>query len=240
MLEELMDFSEQDMSEIKNPNNSATSGYQSFQKKPYNGGGGNQGNYNNNQDGFKGGFQRKEEVIEDPYLPVSIYIDRDFPQEIKQRLFAIASKLISKGITVRYNADDMDVHKSISELSTKFTEAYTPWKNFNEIDSKNYWNTKTSNHIAEANFQAWDKIPDVVKAMMSRNVRLLFGNKNNSITMCLITWSPDGASKAAEVTKETGRSSFIIKLGATYHFPVVNIAKDNAESIVDKVFNLTN
>lgn len=258
MLEDLMDLSNEDLSEIKNPNTNSSVGYQGYQKQSYDNNQGNQNNQGNNGGGyqksnngggyqnngnsgggFKGGFQRKEEVIEEPYIPVTIYIDREFPPEIKHKLINVASKLIARGVTVRYNGDDMDIHKPISELSNKLTEAYTPWKNFNDIESKHYWNTKTSDHLAQVNFSAWEKIPNVVKAMLSRNIRMIFGGKNNSITMCLITWSPDGATKAPEVGKDTGRASFIIKTAASYHFPVINLAKDNAESIIDKVFNLT-
>lgn len=201
-----------------------------------NSGGGNR-NYGG---GGGGGFKRKEEVIEDPYVPVSVYIDRDFPPEIKQRLVAIASKLIAKGITVRYNGDDKDAHEALSNMSKKLVEVYVPWRNFNEVDTKHYWNTKTSMHLAQTNFFAWDKIPDAVKSMLARNVRMIFGDKNNSICSALITWSPDGATKAPEVTKDTGRSSFIIKLAATYHFPVINLGKEGSETLVGKVFDLDN
>jgi len=183
-------------------------------------------------------FQRKPDVLDEPYIPVCLYIDRDFPDEIKKNLIDIASKLISKKITVRYNADDKDIHAKLSGLSTKYTEAFIPWKNFNEIDSKHYFNTLTSKHIAETNFGAWDKIPDSVKGLLARNVRMLFGDKNNSIVMCLITWSKDGASKASEVNKDTGRSSFIIKVASLYGWPVINTAKDNSFNILERTFRL--
>ena len=73
---------------------------------------------------------------------------------------------------------------------------------------------------------------------MARNVRMVFGDKNNSIAMCVITWSKDGASKAPEVTKDTGRASFIIKMASSYGFPVINTAKQNAENVLEKTFSL--
>lgn len=217
--------------------------------------GGNQGNNNggyqknnyqnrNNNNGGGGGgyqknnFQKKEEVIEEPYVPVGIFIDRDFPTEVKQNLIRLASRLINKNVVVRYNADDMDVHTPISQLSNKKTEAFTPWKNFNNIESKHYYNTETAKHVAATNFAGWDKVPDAVKAMLARNVRLVFGDKNRSVVLCLITWSPDGANRVAEVTKDTGRSGTIIKLASTYGIPVINIAKPNAEAILEKTFGL--
>lgn len=212
-----------------------------------NNGGGNRGGYNNNGGGGYnrggggngGGFKRKEEVLEDPYVAVSIFVDRDFPPEAKTSLYNIASKLINKKVTVRVNGDDKDFCTRLSALSSQFVEVYIPWKGFNDMDSKHYWNTITAKHIAQTNFgPAWEKIPDSVKALMARNVRMIFGDKNNSIMLCLITWSQDGASKATEVTKDTGRSAFIIKTASTYSFPVVNISKPNAENILEKSFGL--
>lgn len=214
-------------------------------------GGGNSGGYqqrsggnaggNNNWKGNGGGggnFQKKEEVVEEPYCPIAVFIDRDFPEDIKAKLQAVVSKLINKGYTVRYNGDAIAMHNQISNLSRKLTEAYTPWKGFDEIESKHYWNTKTSEHMAMTNFPAWDKIPNVVKAMMSRNVRMLFGDKNNSIVKCLVTWSPDGASKSLEVTKDTGRPSFIIGLASKYNFPVINLGKEGAEQALERALGL--
>lgn len=202
----------------------------------YNNGGG--GGYNRGG-GNGGGFKRKEEVLEDPYIAVAMFVDRDFPPEVKTSLYNIASKLINKKITVRVNGDDKDFVGKLSNLSSQFVEVYIPWKGFNDIDSKHYWNTITAKHVAQQNFgQAWEKIPDSVKALMARNVRMIFGDKNNSGMLCLITWSQDGASKAPEVTKDTGRSAFIIKTSSTYSFPVVNISKPAAENILEKSFGL--
>ena len=71
-----------------------------------------------------------------------------------------------------------------------------------------------------------------------RNVRMIFGDKNNSVSLCLITWSGDGASRASEVTKDSGRASFIIKTASHYGFPVVNVGKQNAEAILEKSFGI--
>lgn len=244
MLSEMMNMSDTDLSEIRNPNTSTTSsgggGYQSKTGGYQNSGGGYQnsgGGYQKKQYGG-GNFKRKEEVIEEPYSPVSFFIDRDFPTEVKQRLISIASKLINKGHIVRYNADDPEVHSMLSEMGGAKVEAYVPFKGFNEVNTKHYWNTKTSKHMAETNFSGYEKVPDIVKSMLARNIRMIFGDKNNSITKCLVTWSPDGASRSMEVTKDTGRASFIIKVAAKHNYPVINLGREGAESIIDKAFDL--
>lgn len=260
MLDEFMEVSSADMAEIQNPSGTSSSNQGQYNNPSYNqnrnnnnggggngggnwqnrnnGGGGGNNNWKNRNGGGGGNWQNKEEVIEEPYVPVGIYIDREFPTEVKQNLIRLAGRLIAKNVVVRYNADDMDVHTPISELSRKKTEAFTPWKNFNNIESRHSYNTETAKHIASVNFAGWDKVPDAVKAMLARNVRIVFGDKNRSVVLCLITWSPDGATRAAEVTKDTGRSGSIIKLASTYGIPVINLAKPNAEAILEKTFNI--
>ena len=228
MFDELGDVSSVDVSEIENAGT----------QKGY--GGNNNNNGNGGWQGKGGGksWPKKEDKVEKPYIPVTIYVDREFPPEVKSSLYNIASKLIGKGITIRVNGDDKDFLGKLQALTDIHVETYIPWKNFNEIDSKHYFNTLTSKDIATKHFQAWDRIPDAVKAMLARNVRMIFGDKNNSITLCLITWSKDGASRVSEVTKDTGKSSFIIKVASSYGFPVVNIAKQTAENILEKTFGL--
>lgn len=231
MFDELGDVSSVDVSEIENAGS----------QKSY--GGNNSSNSNNgggwqNRNGGGKQWPKKEDKVEKPYIPVTIYVDREFPPEVKNSLYNIASKLIAKGITIRVNGDDKDFLGKVQALTDIHVETYIPWKNFNEIDSKHYFNTLTSKDIANKHFQAWDRIPDAVKAMLARNVRMIFGDKNNSITLCLITWSKDGASRVSEITKDTGKSSFIIKVASSYGFPVVNIAKQTAENILEKTFGL--
>lgn len=215
---------------------------QQYQPQYNNSYGGNKPNYGGGKKqwsgGGGGGFQKKEDVVEDPYLPVAVYVDRDFPPQVKDQLFKVITTLTNAGITVRVNGDDREFYDRISTLPGKNIEVYTPWKGFNDIDTKHYFNMETSKHMASINFAAWDKIPDVVKSMLARNVRMIFGGKNNSIVKCLVTWSPDGVSKSAEITKDTGKGSFMIGLASKYYFPVINLGKAGAEDMLARVFNL--
>lgn len=224
MFDDLTELDSIDLSSIKNVDTPSSSSGGEFKKQSNWSGG--------------GGFPRKEDKVDDPYIPVTIFVDRDFPPEVKTSLYNIASKLINKKITVRYNGDDKDFHEKLSTLSDKFTECYIPWKGFNDIESKHYFNMLTAKDVAQRNFPGWDKLPKAVQGILARNVRMIFGDKNNSISLCVITWSKDGASRASEVTKDTGRSSFIIKTASTYGWPVVNIAKENAGNLLEKTFGL--
>lgn len=205
--------------------------------------GNNNGGYQNSQNsGYRSGggnrFPQKEDKVEDPYLPVVIFVDQGFPQEIKDRLYAVASKLIAKRYTVRVIGLDKEFAERVMKLSSEKVELYLPWRNFNEMESKRTFNTLTAKHVASTQFAGWEKVPDGVKGILASQVRLMFGDKNNSPAKCLITWSPDGASKFAEVTKETGKMGFIIKMSSNYGYPVINFQKQSSEAIVEKYFSL--
>lgn len=234
MFDDITDLDKIDLSDIKAPHNGPS--YRTYDNNPsYKGPNVSAGQYQKNVN--NGGFKKKEEVLEEPYLPVAVYVDRNFPPEVKTSLYNIISKLINKNITVRVNGDDKEFCNKVIELSSKYVEIYIPWKGFNEIDSPHYFNSLTSKEIARQQFSGWEKIPDSVKAMLARNVRMVFGDKNRSICTALITWSQDGASRIAEINKDTGRSSFSIKLAATYGFPVLNIRKEGVGPSIEAKFN---
>lgn len=184
-------------------------------------------------------FSRKAEVVTDiPYIPITIYLDREFPSEIKEKIYHIVSKLLNNKYVVRINGDDKEFHERIKNLADESLEVYTPWKEFNNIETKHYFNSETSKNIAIKHFPAWEKLPNPVKSMLARNVRMLFGDKNNSLSLCLITWSKDGASKPLDITKETGKSSFIIRVASSYSLPVLNLGKTGIDVILEKSFNI--
>lgn len=213
-------------------NNNQGGGYQQKSYNQKSQGGGYSGG------GGGGGFQRKEDVLQDAYMPVSFYVEKEFPEEVKNQIFDIASKMIAKKMTVRINGDDKVFIDRLKVLTDDKLEVYVPWRGFNEIDSKRTFNTITSKHIASQHFMGWDKIPDSVKAIIASQVRLVFGDRNNSIALCLITWSRDGASKASEVTKDTGRGSFIIKMASSFGFPILNLMRPQTQAVIDKTFSL--
>lgn len=206
----------------------------------YSGGqqGGGGGYQQRQQGGGAGGFQRKPDEVAPPYLPVVLFVEKETPPEAKQKFYHLASKLIGKGYTVRLNSDDPEFVKQVMALSSKNVELYLPWRGFNQLESKHTFNTLTSKDVAQRNFQGWEKIPDSVKAILAAQVRMVFGDRNNSIALMVITYSGDGASRIAELTKDTGRTSFLIKMACTYGFSVVNMGKQSSESLLQKYFDL--
>lgn len=208
----------------------------------------NNNNYSNNQSSGGGDWRekskedwkKKQQEVQDPYMPVIVYIDRDFPQDIKDKLVAFISKLISKGFTVRFNADDVDLVKRIRSMSTKNIEDHVPFKDFKPtrdgeaISSKFCWNSKTTDHIAQMSNPAWEKLPRIVQIIMSRNARMLVGSKNNSPAKFLITWSPDGASCGKEVSSETGNVGSYIKMADRVAVPVLNLNNAGSRELINQ------
>lgn len=186
-------------------------------------------------------FIRKQKEVQDPYLPVVVYIDRDFPENIKDNLIAFISKLISKGFTVRFNADDRVIYDKIISLSNNKVEAHVPFNDFKQnrddaegIKSKFCWNSATTDHIAQQNFVAWDKLPKIVRILMSRNVRMLIGSRNNSPAKFLITWSPDGATTGTQVSTNTGNVGTYIKTADSLSVPVLNLNNQESRELISK------
>lgn len=177
----------------------------------------------------KGNFTKKnfvkKQVSDIPYLPISFFIDSSYPEEIKQEMFSIIDKLLAKQYTIRINGDDKEFIAKLNALNSQHIEVYIPWKGFNDIDSKYYFNYDALKSIARANFLGWDKIPDTVKAILTRNVRMLLGTSNNSVCLCVVLYTPDGATNKSEVTKESGKFSFIISIANKFGLPVINLKK---------------
>lgn len=218
----------------------APSGYQAqkeYRPRPQGGGGYGGGGYGGGGGGG-GGFARKEDVLQDTYLPVAFHVEKDFPEEVKATLFNLASKMIAKKMTVRINADDKEFIDRLKTLTDDKLEVYLPWRGFNEIESKRTFNTITCKTVASSHFAGWEKIPDSVKAILACQVRMIFGDRNNSITLCLITWTRDGASKPQEVSKDTGRASFVIKMASSYGFPVLNVQRPQVAGLITNTFSL--
>ena len=202
------------------------------------GGGQRQGGYGGGGQRQGGGFQRKPDELQDPYVAIGLYVEKVFPQEVKEEFYSLASKCLAKKMAVRVNADDPEFIQRLQQLSREKVEIYLPWRNFNELESKHTYNTLTANHIAQMHFSGWEKIPDAVKAMLAAQVRLVFGDRNNSSVLCVLTWSPDAASRGAEVSKETGRAGFLIKMASSFGFPVLNLKRPQAVAAFEKSFSL--
>lgn len=178
---------------------------------------------------------KKKELPEHPYIVFAVYVDGSFPQEIKDKIYHVVNTLLSKGYYVRINGDDKDFTNKLINISNNL-EVYIPWKNFNNIESKHYFNDPMHKKIAASFMPGYENLPEAVKSLLARNVRLIFGDKLNSTALCLITWSSDGALHSSQVNKETGKASFLIRLMSKYRLPVFNIGSEKSLLALEKNF----
>jgi len=194
--------------------------------------------YGNNKDYNKFKKEPKKDPTDVPNTPIVFFVDKSYPEEIKNKIFHYINKLMSKKINIRINGDDKEFIEKVNELKYSNLEIYIPFKGFNDIESKLYFNDETSKLIAAKYMPTIDKLPPVVQSLLARNARLLFGNKNDSCAVAIITWSPDGATKLLEIGKDTGRASHIIKMAVSNFISVLNLQKPNCDIIFNKTFKL--
>lgn len=208
----------------------------------HSGNGGNNGDWKNKQGGgnkdWKGGgnkdWKARQDEIKPPYMPIVIYFPTELNEQMKQNvhdsLFNLAKTFIEKGFTVRFNAEDKALFDRIQGLSRTFSEGYTPFKDFNEIPSGFCWKNGSTEAIAKKMFgERWVEGKfSMPQTMAERNARLLFGSRNNSGARILVTWTPDGVTKAFQCSKDTGYTRSIIEMADKFHFPVFNM--NNNES----------
>lgn len=201
-------------------------------------GNGGSGSYGNNSNGYKGGgggFKGKPDEITPLYMPIAIYIASDTPPEGIEAMMQAADRLIARGFTIRFNADDKGIYDRLKALSDT-SEDYSRWKKFNDIISKNSYNDKTAIHTVKVLTKgASANMKPIQHDGLVRDIRLLFGQNKRNNARCLILWTPDGASRESHVTKDTGYSSFIIKAADYYSWPVHNINSEEGRAAFEDI-----
>ena len=203
---------------------------------------GNKPSYGNNnhgggqQSGFKKGFNRfKPKEPEGPaelYLPFTVALNPDFPAELRSDLRGILKRFDEQNFTMRTGGNSGE--ESDIESCVKRLEIHLPWRGFNDKESKFTFNSTHAFEIAKMFSPNFDKMKDSVKAMFARNVRMMLGKDLKSPTMALVTWTPDGASSAAERTPKTGFSGQHIAMASAMRVPVFNLAKPNTLDAIQK------
>ena len=199
------------------------------------------GNKSGGGGGGWGGGNRPppKELRKSPYLPVVIYVEKAAPDSVKDRAVQIAERLLAKGVVVRISGEDQELTNRFTSLSLpENIEVYIPWKGFENIDSKFYWNPDELKQIAKSLFNAWDKVPDAIHAFLTRNVRMVLGDKNNSVVREIIIFTEDGAEELTDITRETGRPDFFIRTGSRFGIKVTNLRNPTSvEKLMERLPN---
>lgn len=223
---------------------------QNYQQQPQ------QQSYNNNNNYNKGGgygggggqnagiqaYIQQQKTVQDPYLPIVVFIERDFPQEVKDSLVSLVTILTSKGYTVRFNAEDFAIMDKITSQNGDKIEAHLPLSPFKNLQtgeerkSKFKNNSATTDHFAEKTFgPGWNKLKKFIQMLISRNARMLISTNNKSPAKFLITWSPDGATNDIEVSSDTGNVGTMIKMASALAIPTFNVNNEKSRDLMNKI-----
>lgn len=90
----------------------------------------------------------------------------------------------------------------------------------------------TPDHYKEAAklHPIFSKIPKYAQALHARNVGIVLGDDLDTPIQFMICWTPDGAEKEQQVSKETGGTGTAIRLAARNNIPIFNFKNEDAES----------
>lgn len=202
----------------------------SYEKPAYNGG--NNNSYN--KGGYKGGgsFNKFQKKPFDPntfsiYKPVVITANDNVPDNVVNEAEELCRWLLSHGFTIRLSCTSNLENKLMEALPRENLEIYLPFKGFNNIESKLYWNDEISKFIAAKYNRKYDQLPDVVKAFLARNVRMVMGEKAKSYALATIVWTADGVESVSDITRETGNMSHVISVANGVHMKVYNLSSED-------------
>ena len=208
-------------------------------------GGGSWNRNNNGQNyGNKGGYQKNYQRRDEGPLDVQLYKayvvtgNTDTPDFVIDRMVALVKELEVFGYTLRtggLKGPDDAVEKVTQKL-----ELYLPWRNFDEKDSKFYFNTPESLEIAKLFHTGWDSLKPAIQAFLAKNARMVLGEKLRSPALFIICWSNDGAETSKEKTSQTGNVGHVIAIASALHIPVFNFGKPDAEQRLRQYLEIPN
>ncbi len=189
--------------------------------------------YSNNQ-GKKFFPKKKDDSPGKIYNSFAIFSNENPPADVLHRAELAAALLAEYNFTLR--TDKMNaLNKPFEDRFTNLPgmlEIYAPWKDFNNngtvIETKNYFASSQSKDIAKMFFPSFDTMKPVVQAFLSRNVRLILGEKLKSNTNLLVVWSQDGAECKKQLTIATGFLQHPLKIAFAAHIPVYNLQNPDA------------
>lgn len=199
---------------FNNNNRSGNSGY----RKPY-------GNNNGYQSRPKEPFDESSVRLYKAYAGTG---NRETPPDVLTRMKSLAKLLDQFGYTLRVGG--MDGPEEAFEAGVEKAELHLPWRDFNNRQSKSYFNSDEIKTIAKMFHPTFDGLKPAIQAFLCKNVRMVLGKDLKSPARFIVCWSEDGAETSSERTNKTGSIGHVISLAAAMKIPVFNLGKPDAES----------
>lgn len=211
---------------------------QDYSSKPNNSYGG--GNKGGGGDHFAK-YREMQKTVQPLYLPIVVHWEYNFPQEVKDKLVEFATMLMSRGFTVRFPVEDFETLDKLDKIGGIRSEGHLVYSTFKDRDSGEERKNKHSNNNATTDNIAkvavgfgWDKMKPFFQAKQSRNARMLVSTSLKSNAKCLVTWSPDGATHATEISDKTGYVGTIIKMASATGVPVFNLNNEDSRNYLNR------
>ena len=209
--------------------------------RPYNGGGGNwKGNNGNGGGNWRGGNgggsgQRfgktyTEEELKNAVLPRYVVISgNDTPTEdASEKAMRLVGAFERAGFIVRTGG-----LKGIDDVVTTATqkaELHLPFKNFNQKESASQFSNEMCIEFARRFAPDLDSMPNVPKAILAKNPRLVLGKNLLTPAQLVIVWSDDGAEHPSECGPRSGNAGHIVKIANHTGIRVINLKRPDAEA----------
>lgn len=151
--------------------------------------------------------------------------------EIEDRILEISKLLVEKQkYGFRHNGEKYDLYDKIIDVDPSKAESYLPWKKFNEdVTSVIPRPSLTAYQHAAFYHKAFKKLPNPVRAIISKDIHVILGKECDSPIEFLICFSNDGADSIKSTNfKTTGPLSFPIAVCEQMGIPVFNLKNDGA------------
>lgn len=153
---------------------------------------------------------------------------RETPLEICRHMTALAGFLEIHGWTLRSGAAEGADEAFEAGVVRGNKQIYLPWSRFNGSTSSRLRASPEAMTIASLTHPAWLKCGGGARSMHARNVHQVLGDNvllpvRSEFVIC---WTPDGAERTEECSKDTGGTAMAIRIAHRYGVPVYNLQRD--------------
>jgi hypothetical protein len=147
------------------------------------------------------------------------------PAEVLERMIEIGAAFAAAGWTLRTGAGagaDQAFERG-AEQARGVTEVCLPWAGFNEHASPLYEPPQAAFDLAATVHPAWARLSDRARRLHARNVQQVLGTDLRSPSALVVCWTPDGADREEELSRETGGTATAIAVACRWGVPVHNL-----------------
>lgn len=142
-------------------------------------------------------------------------------------IIEVRDMLYKNGYMVRTSVMDNTLDRIFGD--TKRAEIILPWKEFGKHESKLTFTVEEAKWFASKMHPAYDRVPDVVKTFLAKDLRLICGQNMKSLVQFLLVHSDDGCESTATKTRDTGNVGHIINVADELRIPIFNFGKPNVK-----------